>query len=189
MHVSARRRQARRRLVAADLPPVAIEAWARALASDERPHDQPEVQALAPVQFDAIEMLASGGSFRIWTDDEIAALWEAHRGRFVAAWIRHLPGRRPSAWWRFDSPDEDLRTVKAAERFQLPEWEEESTYLRRHHLLTKAEDAALRRLPKRKTADEIEAEQAALDAAIIAKLEEEVAVDAELDGRADRGDS
>jgi hypothetical protein len=138
------RRRLPRRRADVGIPAEAINDFVRAEAEGLPMRKNHGAFDLLPHQSqDLVTTLASGGSFSILADDVIAAAWEATRDVFMAAYQRWLPGRRPQGWWRFDSPDEELRVVKR-ERHRCPEWEPEAVYLRRHKLLTAAEQAALR---------------------------------------------
>lgn len=57
--------------------------------------------------------------------------WEDVRDELLPQWIREHPGTRPFAWWRDEAPE------------PRREGETELGYLRRHGLLTPAENRAL----------------------------------------------
>ena len=121
-------------------------------------------------------------------------LWEKHKSKFLPAYIKLYPGRRPYAWWQFDSPGlrervggsgaeqpEFLRVSQtyshgipdlwfsaldaeiwpkwadhAVDPEDLPKFEAEATFLKRHKLLTPTEI-------KRLTGQDFEPEEIELD--------------------------
>ena len=95
------------------------------------------------------------------SEDELREAWEDLRDELLEEHIRDHPGRRPWAWWEWDSPSE-LRLEAAPgtepvgdERWfgkprcyaglPIPEYESDADYLERHDLLTEAERKALGR--------------------------------------------
>lgn len=89
-------------------------------------------------------------------------LWNRIRSQALPAFIRKNPGRRPWAWWKFDSP-EPRRAIGADGQPIRIEWqrgsiyffgmhrssrysqfESEATYLKRHGLLSEAEEKRLK---------------------------------------------
>lgn len=93
--------------------------------------------------------------------NEERAVWEKLQGQILALWIESHPGTRPSAWWRYGDGvhvPELRRVLSGAGRpaciehgFGIPHcwegfsadnpptFESESMYLKRHGLLTPAE--------------------------------------------------
>jgi hypothetical protein len=95
------------------------------------------------------------------TGEELRAACIEHRAAIVSDWIRHSPGTRPSAWWRFDSPEP--RRLLSGEggtwpacrwsfafglptvwRCGEPTFETQSAYLRRLQLRLPGERRAIR---------------------------------------------
>ncbi|SRR5579871_944495 len=98
---------------------------------------------------------------------DLEAAWGLHRERMLKAWVAVSPGTRPFAWWLLDHGKERpiIRGNATPEMIDsdrrgtygflhthalvgpLSDWgpwqEPEEDYLRRHNLLTAAEEAAL----------------------------------------------
>jgi hypothetical protein len=84
-----------------------------------------------PAAWEVIHKTAAAG-------EGLRASWTDWRDTIMAGWIKANPGRRPFAWWLFDSPD------SPAPRRQLagigpPSLESEASYLQRHGQLSPAE--------------------------------------------------
>jgi hypothetical protein len=70
-------------------------------------------------------------------DDELRALWEAHRQAILREWIAKHPGTRPTCWWRYDAPEP--RSAR----------EPEAAFLQRHDLFLQGERAAIKERTRR----------------------------------------
>lgn len=95
--------------------------------------------------------------------------WRTGSPNMLRAWIRNFPGSRPKLWWLYDTP-EPLRRIVAgsgepflwsADRGKATAWfdwsddlsiESQSSFLRRHNLLTAAERS---RIPSEAFAPEV----------------------------------
>ena len=66
----------------------------------------------AEVSADMIDYLSDRETGNPWiyftSDDELRAAWNEVRDEILAAWIATAPGTRPSHWWRFDAPRQQL---------------------------------------------------------------------------------
>lgn len=104
---------------------------------------------------------------------DIRKLWDELKIEIMAAWISKHPGRRPTLWWRFNSPGPRERiggkgqlisekypaVFQAYERGLPTGWDSidagdppcfssEAAYLDRHELLTPAEKKVLAKMPE-----------------------------------------
>lgn len=74
-------------------------------------------------------------------------LWDMHRERLLADYVRVHPGLRPWSWWQHDAPTAVELVPQPDHSFLVREpggeWETELAYLARRGLLTPEEQAAL----------------------------------------------
>lgn len=130
---------------------------------------RPRPRQRAAVSYAMRDYLASGSYFGFLDDrpevdepseTEARAAWAACRDDILAVFERDTPGRRPYAWWRFESSeprrrlDRKERPGRGELRFGVPrflrtsedflaEYESEEAYLRRLGLLTATERRTL----------------------------------------------
>lgn len=91
--------------------------------------------------------------FGTWEERKRA--WEAHGGELTEKWRREHPGKRPAAWWYFETDlpcgpsvtSGDIPTCKTLEEFRelYPDrWSVEAAWLDAHDLLANWEREELR---------------------------------------------
>jgi hypothetical protein len=133
--MAIKRKLIQRRLDAMQLPAEAIEEYARGEAYDGRGHEGPAVSRLPHQGYELLMQLIDGHAHFAddLPEDVLRAAWRSSRKTFVAAW-RHLPGRRPAAFWKFENLPGWNPSVYHTEAQKL-------AYLKSHPQLLTADEA------------------------------------------------